>query len=347
MHFVVPDLRGRPTGGTRYNAQLIDALRARGVDLDVQALEDSETAPSVADLVWVDSLYLHAVPRLARLVGDARLGVIVHYLPSLMTEGVRRDTHALSDLERSALAASDCVLVTSGYLARILEHAGYDRPIVVVEPGSELSVPNDVERASDRVRAVLVAHVVPSKGIDGFLRALARSEFDRDRFELRVVGDLAADPAYASRCRDFVLCDDKLAHSVQFCGSADPERVACELAWANLLVSASRMESFGMALDEARRAGLPIIARDAGNVAAHVVPEAGGELVSDELELAAACARLSRNPAELSVRLGRARARIPPARPWDVAASELIEQLARRGFSVDHRSAGTSARSSA
>ena len=95
-----------------------------------------------------------------------------------------------------------------------------------------------------------------------------------------------------------------------------------QLARSALLVSASRMESYGMALAEARAHGTPILARAGGHVAAHVDPAAGGQLVADEAELAHAFVALLRRPTELERRIGLAEA-ARQTRSWHLTALEF------------------------
>jgi glycosyltransferase involved in cell wall biosynthesis len=95
----------------------------------------------------------------------------------------------------------------------------------------------------------------------------------------------------------------------------------------NLLLSASRMESYGMALGEARALGLPIIALRGGNTAALVLAGAGGELLENDVELGRACVRLCRDGAEHARRLALAHAERLAERSWSQAARELLLQL--------------------
>jgi glycosyltransferase involved in cell wall biosynthesis len=94
----------------------------------------------------------------------------------------------------------------------------------------------------------------------------------------------------------------------------------------DLLISASRMESYGMALAEARAAGTPILARSGGNAAAHVGANTGGELFADDAALAKAVVRLAREPGELRRRAVLARG-ARTARTWGDAASDFIRQV--------------------
>jgi glycosyltransferase involved in cell wall biosynthesis len=338
IEFVVPDLGGRPTGGTRYNTRWIEELRRLGVSLVVCSPDDVRDA----EFVLVDSLYLDRVPAIRRTCRTARVGVVLHYLPSLVEFDL--DPVALSDVESAALAATDVVVVPSEFMAGVVARAGFaDRRIFVLEPGTDVTPPPRAPDTDAGVRALVVGHVVPNKRIEPLLGALADASFDEGRFSLRIAGDLAADGEYSARCRAVVAKSPRLSRSVAFLGNLEPDAVTAELGAANLALSASRMESYGMALYDARAAGVPIAACAGGNVAQHVTPEWGGELVADESALAEVCLRLASDADELCARVVRARTNPPPPRRWDVVAREFLSAMSHAGINVDRTNAGTSA----
>jgi glycosyltransferase involved in cell wall biosynthesis len=326
--FVVPDLAGRPTGGTLYNRRLLAAVADLGFDARCCELERVEFALREFEprVVWLDSLYLPHAPTLKeKLAGSARLGLLLHYLPALVAQGRRVTLRELSAAERAALSAADCALVPSVFMREVVSGLDFgERPVLCVEPGCELAVGAAIPSASEGVRALLLSHVVSGKGIEPLLSALVLSLSPQDRFELRIAGDLQAEPAYAARCQALVAAEPLLARRVRFYGLLSESKAQAALFASNLLLSASFMESYGMALSEARCAGVPLLARDAGNVRALVEPVAGGELVADATELAAASVRLCRDPAEHERRLLAARNHPPPARSWRRAAEQFL-----------------------
>jgi glycosyltransferase involved in cell wall biosynthesis len=94
------------------------------------------------------------------------------------------------------------------------------------------------------------------------------------------------------------------------------------------------MESFGLALAEARALGVPIVARAGGNAAAHVDAAAGGRLVGDDAALAAECALLARDPAERQARRAAAQAARSRSRSrsWADAARDLLTAATGRDW---------------
>lgn len=295
--FVVPDPRETISGGNLYNLELIMALRAAHVDVRVIDRDGERERASEGEVCLVDSLYLSELPRFTPC------WLLAHYLPALV-EG-RED---LSTVERTALVAADGIVVPSPFMARALSRlAPEPRPVVVVAPGIALAHATVLEVP----RAVVVANLVSVKGVLELLRALGSR-----RLPLAVVGALDHDPVYAAACR-------AAAPWVDFLGARTHADTLAAIAASDFLISSSRMESFGLALAEARALGVPIVALDRGNASAHVDEAAGGRLVGSDDALADECVRLARDRDELDRRRRAARAHRPAPRAWADAARDL------------------------
>jgi glycosyltransferase involved in cell wall biosynthesis len=260
----------------------------------------SEARPG--DVRLVDSLHLDALPR------HAPCWLLAHYLPALV-EGREQ----LSEAERRALHAADGFVVPSAFMADALARlAPAPRPTVIVAPGIEVTrhAATATTAASAR-HAVVVANLVPGKGVLELLRALG----DR-RCRLAVVGAEDHDPAYAAACR-------AAAPWAVFLGERAHAETTAVIAASDFLISASRMESFGFALAEARALGVPIVALDRGNARAHVDEASGGLLVATDEALAEACVQLANDEVELARRRHAARTYRPTPRTWADAARDL------------------------
>jgi glycosyltransferase involved in cell wall biosynthesis len=329
--FVVPALDGPLTGGTLYNRGLLAAL-GQSMRLDVLELSAPElgSALATASFTWLDSLYLHAVPELKRQT-SGKVGLILHYLPSFVERGRAATPGELSAEERSALLCADAFLVTSAFMCDAIEAlVAPKKPILVVEPCVCAEPALSTPAASAELSVVVVSNVVPGKGVEAWLRALDAALDVGDRLRVSIVGSLMLAPDYAECCQRLVRDSARLRERVVFRGSLSQPETWAVLAKSELFVSASRMESYGIALAEACVMGVPILALDAGNAATHVRVDAGGELANDDEALARACLRLARDRALSRERLGKARARalLAPARSWPDAAREFTAQLA-------------------
>jgi glycosyltransferase involved in cell wall biosynthesis len=330
--FVVPELDGPSTGGTVYNRELVRALGALGASFDVLDVARAERALAAREpgAYWLDTLFLAELPRLSRKAASGQeLGLIAHYLPSLVRYGARVTRGELSPEEAFALDHAGAFVAPSAFMRETLERLGA-RPgsVAVVEPGRLARGLAPWREPSGAVRALVVAHLVPNKGVARLLAALATELAPADALTLELAGSLRQDAAYAEGCRVFATAPS-LRERVTLLGELTPEAVNERLAGCDLLLSASSMEAFGMALAEARTLGVPIVARAGGNVANLVSAAAGGELVRDVAGVAAACVALCRNPAALAMRRERARENPLPPRAWADAAAEFVAAAQR------------------
>jgi glycosyltransferase involved in cell wall biosynthesis len=339
MIFVVPDPASAApiSGGNLYNLRLLAALREAGADPQVVDRTGAEAAVRArAASVFVDSLYLDDLPHLRRLApASSYVFLVAHYLPTLVARGEPPQLAELSSAEREALAAADGFVAPSEFMAAVLGALGAaPRPVGVVAPGMDPALALARTRRQQAepqhsvprtpLEAIVVANLVPGKGLQRLFAALAP--------HLTVIGSATMDVEYAAACRACVAGDPALARAVRFVGTLSHAETLARVAQSDLFVSASRMESFGLALAEARALGVPIVARDGGNVAVHVSPEAGGVLCADDAALAAVCARLAREPAELARAAAAAGAARGPVRTWAEAARDvlLLSRLATR-----------------
>jgi glycosyltransferase involved in cell wall biosynthesis len=328
--FIAPALGGPVTGGTLYNRELGAALAGSGCQIAVSELGSAELRRLLGEArrVWVDSLYLGALPELKR-AASSPVGLVVHYLPTMVALGRAARPAELSVVEQNALRAADVFLVTSDFMREALEPlVATPKPILVVAPGCYARLASAAPRSLLGLRALLVGNVVPGKGIEPFLRGLAESLRVDDKLRLSIIGSLDADRSYAEHCQRVVSESPTLAERVTWRGALSPGQALSELSEAELFISASVMESYGMALAEARVAGVPILARAGGNVAAHVNERAGGELAQSTSGLVAACLALVRAPARARERLENARRHALHAQSWSEAARQFSAQVA-------------------
>lgn len=324
--FVAPDLAGAKSGGTLYNRALIEALQAEGFPAEALHLDSGERAliESRRGVYWVDTLYLEHFERLAQRNAERRpLGLLLHYLPALIAHGSDISMAQLSDAEAFSLRHADAFLAPSAFMRSTLSGLGvHERMLRVLEPGRWS--PGVVARTSRiSLRAVLVAQLVPGKGIEPLLHALSRESIAA--FELDIIGGTSADAEYAARCHALVAMTPALSRAVRFVGEVPVTDVIERIGAADLVLSASRMESYGMVLAEARTLGVPILALPGGNVSALVTPTAGGELVEDVAALARRALELALQPEELRRLRDRAKQNALPRRTWSAVAAEFRE----------------------
>jgi glycosyltransferase involved in cell wall biosynthesis len=235
------------------------------------------------------------------------------------------DATRLLGSEREALRSARRAIVTSPLTARTLVAdlgVPADR-IAVALPGVD---PAPVAEVGDVPRRLLcVGTLTPRKGHLVLLDALATLR-DLD-WGLVCAGSLDRDSGTTGAVRDAV---DRLglADRVSLLGELDGAGLAAAYADADLLVSASFYEGYGMALTEALARGLPVVAA-AGGAVPDTVPADAGLLVpvDDALALAAALRRALVEPGLYGrLREGalQARGRLPR---WEDTAAAIERAL--------------------
>ncbi len=161
--------------------------------------------------------------------------------------------------------------------------------------------------------------MIPGKGHDVLLDALATAE--DLAWRCTCVGSLDRDPAFADAVRR------RAPARVRFTGPRTGPELDRAYAAADLLVLASRAETYGMVVTEALARGVPVLATDVGGVREALGH--GGLLVppGDQAALGAALRRWL-SDAALRGRLRRAaRERRAALRGWAATAADVAAVL--------------------
>jgi glycosyltransferase involved in cell wall biosynthesis len=296
VHVIVPGPLDTPTGGFRYDRQMIRALgRARLLASAIELADvfpfpgPAALTPAVARIaalprgavLLVDGLALTALAAALAQRPDLRVVAIVHHLlgdECGLTEAARRD---LLDRERTALGRTHGIVVTGAGTARRLISLGCNPDTIrLIPPGADaaLRAPRPAARTTgSALRLLTVGSLIPRKGLDVLLRALA--PLRAWPWQLTVVG-AARDRAYALRLRAHARAFG-LHGRILWLGAVSASRLEAQYAAADLFVLASRFEGYGMVLTEALGHGLPVIATAVG-AAIEVVPRRAGRLVPPE-----------------------------------------------------------------
>jgi glycosyltransferase involved in cell wall biosynthesis len=287
--FAVPGDLATPTGGYAYDRRMIAELRSLGWQVDFVDLGEGFPRPSAAIKeaaqamlaavpsgrpIVVDGLAFGVLPEAALALRESHpLIALVHHPLALETGLTTSEAEALVKSERAALEAARAAIVTSPSTATILiDDYGVPEDIVtVVAPGTDRGA--IAPGSSDGVvRLVSVGAVVPRKGFDVLIAALAK--LGDLPWRLTIAGDRTRDPAAAAQL-DADIAECGLTGRVEVLGALPQEQIAALYAGADLFVLASRFEGYGMAFAEAMAHGLPVVGTMAGAIADTVPPEAG------------------------------------------------------------------------
>jgi glycosyltransferase involved in cell wall biosynthesis len=308
--FVVPGRLNQLTGGYLFERHIVEGLRARG--RVVRVIELSARDP------MADGATIAAIPDDARTVVDGlaltSLGKVVaaqaHRLRviAFVHGPLAQETDLpLAAAQRAALCEAGLLSRVRGVLCPSRKTAaavkGYgisSERIAVVSPGT--AKPKRPPRSRrGPVRALLcVANVVPRKGHEVLVEALARI-VDLD-WSLACIGSLERDRTTVRAVLRKIRATG-LGRRVTLTGERPPRAVERAYREADAFVLPSLHEGYGMVYAEAMVHGLPVIATTAGAISETVPPQAGLLVPpGNPLALARALRRVIAQPA-LAARL--------------------------------------------
>ena len=347
VHVVVPegiDDAARPSGGNAYDRQVCRGLSSLGWSVHEHAVAGCWPEPDAASLaalagvvqgipdgavVLIDGLVASTAPEvLVPQSGRVRLVALVH-MP--LGHGASDDGDGdARTRERAVLLAAAAVVATSAWTRRrLLELYPLrgDR-VHVAQPGVAAA---GLAGGTESGGALLcVAAVTFDKGHDVLLDALATTT-DLS-WHLACVGSLNRDAAFVERLRRRSLVGG-LRDRVRFAGPLTGADLDRTYAAADLLVLASRAETYGMVVTEALARGLPVVAADVGGLAEALGHGAGGIrpgllVAADDPAAFGAALRAWLGDAELRKRLRRAaRERRESLSRWSTTTSVLARVL--------------------
>lgn len=310
LTFVIPNPDDFRSGGNLYNRQLLAALRQieSGISTvfdPLFSLSGNQKALVVDSLLMYDQDWSSvSVP----------VYFLLHHLESLYPPPGFSGQTIFEEKEHPILRHASGFIVSSRFTEQYLRKQGLSQGVCCIEPALE-EVLAPPQRSFDRLRAIIVANLVERKGILPFLQELIRQQ--PQAYELYVFGSEQMEPAYAASCLSLI---DQLP-GVQFGGSLPQSELFTHYRQANLFVSTSFMETFGMAIQEARQAALPLLLMEGGYSQQHLKDGNSGWSYSNIQQLVHQFVQLTQNPQQL-------KAMQPEVRQsdytWRIAAKRLI-----------------------
>ena len=290
VYFALPGPLDQRTGGTVYDAKVIEGLRDDGGWVETLEWPGSFPFPNEDDrltvaaslaslpdnaLVVIDGLALGTLPGLARLERERlRLVALVHHPLALETglSPMMAATFAAEELD--ALASVRAVIVTSNTTAAIVESA-FGVPgemITVAHPGVNRPGAPRGEPRSGPVRIFAMGSVTPRKAHHVLVEALSRIE-DLD-WTCVIAGGLEREPEVAEALIAQIGMLG-LADRISLMGEVDEAQAARLYAEADIFALASVYEGYGIVFAEAQAWGLPIVATTGGAIPETVAEGAG------------------------------------------------------------------------
>ena len=282
--FAVPGDLSSPTGGYAYARKLLALAPNHGVNLvhlelpcgfphpNAQDLAETERrlASAAAPVLLVDGLAYGALPAdLVRRLPPKKIVALVHHPLGFENGLTPQRRAALLACERDALAEAARVIASSFFTARLLvsDFAVPAEKIEVAEPGTEPAA--RARGTGDPVSLLAVGAVSPRKGYEVLVRALA--DLRGLDWRLTLAGSLDRDPQAAASLRRAVA-EAGLSGRVVLAGAVAAAELERLYDAADVFVSPSLFEGYGMVLAEAMARGLPVVAAT-GGAAAETVPD--------------------------------------------------------------------------
>lgn len=283
--FAIPGDLKSTTGGYAYDRRVIELLPDFGVPVSLLTLPDSFPNPTAGDLAEtsqllktkqadavavIDGLAFGAFPESLLAELEGRVIALVHHPLFLETGLAHARKVELKATEENALRRANHIVVTSHATKRILvDIMGLpSNKVTVAEPGTD-----PAQRATGTgapLQILSVGAVLPRKGYDVLINALAPLQ-DLD-WRLTIAGalDRHADAVAAVQK---AIRKHELEDRVTLAGKVVPATLERHYDSADLFVSASLFEGYGMVLAEAMARGLPMVIA-AGGAAAETAGDA-------------------------------------------------------------------------
>lgn len=298
----------RPSGGNRYDRRVMDGLRERGWTVASSANRHEWPAETtgMAGVLVVDALL--GIEEPDRYPG----AVVLLHMPFA-------EAHPeLRSAERVLLKGATAVVATSRWSRDwVVTHHDLDPArVVVVEPGVDPAAL--VPPSPEGTRLVCVGPITRPKGHDILLAALA-DVADLD-WTCTLVGALDLEPDLVETIRGSVV-----APRIRLTGPLP----APPYDEADLLVSASRHESYGMAVTEALGHGIPVLVTDVGGHREAAGDDQALVPAGDPAALAAALRQWLTDPAERARLRDAAAHRRRTLPPWS-ATVDSVEAVLNR-----------------
>lgn len=320
-----------PTGGYAYCRAVLARLPRHGVEARPLSLPASFPAPDAGDAaeaiarlgavepgtaLLVDGLAYGALPPAALDALARPIVALVHHPLGLEAGLAPERAQALLASEAAALARAARIVAASPTTARVIREDFGIAPerIAVALPGTEKAprakgTANGMANGSANglpgapLEILALGAVVPRKGFDLLVRALAPLVDLRWRLTIAGPIDRDADCVLSLRA---TIAEAGLADRVIVTGTLDEAARDAVLDAADLFVSPSLYEGYGMALAEAMARGLPIVA-STGGAAHETVPDEAAVKVppGDVAALTGALAQVLEEP-RLRARLAEA-----------------------------------------
>lgn len=297
-------------GGERHLADLVQSLAVRGHQV-IAALSTESPLPARLNSLAPENVYklrmrnafdVMAARRLARVIKEREIDIVhahrardyplaafaVSGRPKVRLVFTRHVLFPLSWFHRVTFARAARVIAVSEAVAAGLRAQQLCPPekIVCIRNGIDLTrfgaaaerrLTNVASEAVATYRVGMLGEISSLKGQENFVRAasLLAARFPRAQFF--IAGEDASPDGEARRRMETLVNEFNLTNQVRFVGRVDD--AAAYLSSLDVFVSASRSESFGLAIVEALACGVAVVSTITAGAAEFIADGVNGLLV--------------------------------------------------------------------
>lgn len=332
VNFVIPDVKSFQSGGNIYNKNLIGGLVKIGYSIEVLDWNTYiKTKEGGQGYYFFDTLYLIQLKEyLPRQRKNTYFFLIVHHLESLYPPKNWTSQRYFLEKEYPLLKLFDGFLTSSQFTADYLKGNRLKAKKIVVPPAIGFQPPRPVNKSTVNIQAIMVANLVERKGILPFLQILTNNQYlqQTQNLQIHLIGTNEIERDYAKSCLQLIEQNPILKKIISYHGQLSTPQVHSLYQKANLFISTAFMETYGMALQEARAFQLPILALKGGNVENHVDNTRTGWLTENMADIVHQLVNLIKHPKDLvSTQQYIINQPTPNIYNWEAAAKQFVLEL--------------------
>ena len=264
-----------------YNKKVMDYLRSRGHEVHLHVFDKNICTPgsyilnlrkkiNPGSVCLIDSLLLYMIKDEVRaLRQDMYLIGMMHLSQSIDLENINALNNPVLKDEIEAMNTCHMIIASSFFLKKFYDNQGMNKtPVHAIPPGVDVY---QVKKKYNTIpmKIINVGNILPAKGLHLLIDALSRL---KTVFQLEIIGDITVNSDYYKLLMEKIIAN-KLETSVHFNGIQDFKVINNRLVEADFFVFPSLYETFGMALAEAIKVGLPVICSKLPALEEHVKEE--------------------------------------------------------------------------
>ena len=261
--FVIPDPYSFISGGNIYNGHITNALSGLNETVEIRDPDsisfDKQHSSSIH--IW-DSLYLHEYDKVKSNTIPGRHILLLHHLESMYPG----PESIFKEMELPVISKMDGCWVTSEYSRNYLIKRRVNKPIWVLPPIINESETNSNQKIDNGViKIVIAANLIERKGILPFLQKLSLIK-NLPTFSLSIIGSQEMDMDYAELCKQTVIKNSHLNQCIVFQQELPQSTLFKMYKEADLYISTSYFETFGMSIQESLYFSTPVLGLQKGNI---------------------------------------------------------------------------------